>query len=195
VSAGRLYVISGPSGTGKSTVIRRLLEVRPHLVFSVSCTTRPPRPGEVDGRDYRFVSEREFAKLVEDGAFLEWAEVFGHRYGTLLGPIADAVEGDRDVVMEIDVQGAASVRQRDMAAILIFLLPPSMDELTRRLAARRTETGAQRERRLAAAQQEMAQAAWFDHVVVNDDVDRAAREVAAIIDAERSKGGVVPAGA
>jgi len=136
----------------------------------------------VDGRDYRFVSPETFRRLIDEGAFLEWAEVFGHRYGTLMAPIADALEAGRDALLEIDVQGAATVRERMPEAVLVFLAPPSNEELARRLRARHTEGEEDLARRLAAAQGEMDEAGWFDHVVVNDDVDRAAAEVAAIID-------------
>jgi guanylate kinase len=166
------------------------MQMRPDLVFSVSGTTRPPRPGEVDGRDYRFVSPATFDELVEDGAFLEWAEVFGHRYGTLIAPIADALEAGQSVVLEIDVQGARSVRARFPDAVLIFIVPPSasnfLQQLEERLRRRGSESEAEIARRLAAARKEMEEASWFDHVVVNDRVERAAAEVAAIID---EKGG------
>jgi guanylate kinase len=168
---------------GKGTVVRAALERRSDLVLSVSVTTRAPRPGEVDGVHYTFVSPEEFDRLIETGAFLEWAEVFGSRYGTLLA----AVEGERDaghhVLLEIDVQGAAAVRQRVPDAVLIFLVPPSEEELARRLQARGTETAADLERRLAEAHREMEEAVRFDHVVVNDQVDRAVDELLAIIDA------------
>jgi guanylate kinase len=154
-------------------------------VFSISCTTRQPRPGEVDGRDYRFVSPETFRRLVEEGAFLEWAEVFGHRYGTLKAPIADELERGNDVLLEIDVQGAATVRERMPDAVLIFLKPPTEQDLLDRLRARDTESEADLARRLEAARDEVRQASWFDHVVVNDDVARATAEVAAIIDGER----------
>jgi guanylate kinase len=173
---------------GKGSVVRRLIQIRPELALSVSCTTRQPRPGEVDGRDYRFISAHHFEQLIEEGAFLEWAEVYGHRSGTLLGPVLQDLEAGRDVILEIDVQGAASVRQRMPEAVLVFLAPPAVEELERRLRTRHTESEADLERRLAAAAEEMAQADWFDHVVVNDEVDRAAREVAAIIDGVRAKG-------
>lgn len=160
--------------------------MRPDLVFSVSCTTRPPRPGEVDGRDYRFVSAATFQELVEEDAFLEWAEVFGHRYGTLIGPIADAIASGQNVLLEIDVQGARSVRDRFPDAVLIFIVPPSpsdfLQQLEDRLRKRGSESEAELARRLAAARDEIDQASWFDHVVVNDQVERAAAEVAAIID-------------
>jgi guanylate kinase len=158
-------------------------------VLSISCTTRPPRPGEVDGGDYRFVTRREFDELVQDGAFLEWAEVFGHRYGTLAGPVADALEEGRDVILEIDVQGAASVRQRRPDAVLVFLAPPTLEALEQRIRMRQTEGEAEIGRRMAAAREDMEQAEWFDHVVVNDEIDRAAGKVAAIIDGNPDPGG------
>jgi guanylate kinase len=136
----------------------------------------------VDGRDYRFTWAETFQRLIEDDAFLEWAEVFGHRYGTLYGPIAEQIEQGKDVILEIDVQGAAAVRRRLPEAVLIFLAAPSDAELERRLRARRTESESELERRLAAAREEMNQRSWFDHVVVNDQVERAAADVAAIID-------------
>jgi guanylate kinase len=175
-------VISGPSGVGKGTVVRRLLSRRADLTYSVSCTTRAPRAGEVPGADYRFVSADAFARLVDEGAFLEWAEVFGHRYGTLAAPILEALDVGRDVIAEIDIQGARTIRQAMPDAVLVFLVPPSEEELARRLRARRTEDADELARRLAAARDEMAERSWFDHLVVNDDVDRAAAEVAAIID-------------
>jgi guanylate kinase len=168
-------------------VVQKLLEAAPDLVLSISCTTRPPRPGELDGRDYRFISRKEFDALVEAGAFLEWADVFGHRYGTLLGPVTEANEGGRNVVLEIDVQGAARVRERKPEAVLVFLAPPSFEDLVERIRGRRTEGEAEMATRLAAAEEEMAQAAWFDAVVVNDDPDRAARQVAAIIEASSDR--------
>ncbi len=136
----------------------------------------------MDGREYRFVSAAEFDRLIDEGAFLEWAEVFGHRYGTLAAPIDRALGEGSDALLEIDVQGAATVRARRPDAILVFLRPPSMEELARRLRARHTEDAADLARRLASADDELQQAGWFDHVVLNDDVDRAAREIAAIIE-------------
>lgn len=132
--------------------------------------------------DYLFVSDGEFSRLIQTGAFLEWAQVFGHRYGTPWGPIQEGLNAGKRVILEIDVQGAASVRQRVPGAVLIFLAPPTLDELSRRLRARHTENEADLELRLAGARQEMEQAGWFDHVVVNELVDQAAADVAAIID-------------
>lgn len=166
---------------GKGTVVRRVLELQPELVLSVSATTRNPRPGEVEGRDYRFVSDEAFDALIGEGAFLEWAEVFGERYGTPRGPVEEALAAGRDVILEIDVQGARMVRDRMPDAVLVFLVPPSEEELARRLRSRGTETGEALERRLEAAKLEMAEASWFDHVVVNEVIDEAAGEVIAII--------------
>lgn len=174
-------MISGPSGVGKGTVVHRLLEADPSLYYSVSAKTRAPRPGEVDGRDYWFVSERRFDELIDRGELLEFAAMFGHRSGTPAGPVEGMRAAGRDVLLEIDVQGAAQVRARVPDAVLIFLRPPSRAELIRRLEARGTERGADLERRLARVDEEMAQADWFDEVVVNDDVDRAVGEVAAIL--------------
>jgi len=180
--AGRLIVVSGPSGVGKGTVVRGVLAARPDLSLSVSATTRTPRPGEEDGVHYRFLTDAEFDRLVEEGAFLEWAEVFGRRYGTLAADVARARAGGRDVILEIDVQGAAVVRERAPDAVLVFLQPPSEEELRRRLAERGTETGEALERRLAEARREMSESSRFDHVVINDDIDRAVAEVLAIIE-------------
>jgi guanylate kinase len=174
-------VISGPSGVGKGTVVRRLLAADPSLYYSVSAKTRAPRPGEVDGRDYWFVSESRFDELIERGELLEFASMFGHRSGTPAEPVASMRASGRDVLLEIDVQGAAQIRAAVPDAVLIFLRPPSREELLRRLRARGTERGADLDRRLAMVDEEMAQADWFDEVVVNDDVDRAVAEVAAIL--------------
>jgi guanylate kinase len=179
---GRLFVVAGPSGVGKGTVIRRLRELVPDVELSVSCTTRARREGERDGVDYRYVSDEEFDRLIADGALLEWAEIFGHhRSGTPAAPVAQARAAGRDVILEIDVQGARQVREQLPKAVLVFLAPPSLDELGRRLRSRGTEDEAQIERRLEVAGREMEERSLFDQVVVNDDVDRAAREIAAII--------------
>ena len=166
-------------------MVRALLDSRPSLAFSVSCTTRPPRPGEVDGVHYRFVSEDEFERMVRSGQFLEWAEVFGNRYGTPLGEVEEARARGADVLVEVDVQGARSVRGRVPDAVLVFLQPPSEQELARRLRARGTEAGQALGRRLAEARRELAEASWFDHVVVNDRIEEATEAVLAIIDAAR----------
>ena len=171
---------------GKGTVVRRLLERHPELNLSVSVTTRAPRPGERDGIDYRFVSDEEFDRLVAEGELLEWAPVVGHRSGTPARPVEEALAAGRDVVLEIDVQGARQVRERAPDSVLIFLAPPSMEELERRLRSRGTEDEARLALRLATARAEMAQRPWFDHVVVNDRLDQATAQVEAIIQGFRT---------
>jgi guanylate kinase len=174
---------------GKGTVVRRLLRSSPGLILSVSVTTRRRRPSERDGVDYVFVDDAEFDRMIEVGELLEWAEVFGSRYGTPAEPIRRALESGQDALLEIDVQGARQVRERLPEAVLVFLEPPSLDDLRRRLLHRGTEDPERLERRLAKAAQELEAAAWFDHRVVNDDVERAASQVAAIIEASQSRPG------
>ncbi|MCA1726570.1 MAG: guanylate kinase [Actinobacteria bacterium] len=181
-----MFVISGPSGVGKGTVVRRLLERDPSLFFSVSAKTRAPRPGEVDGRDYWFISEEEFDRLIAEDAFLEWAGMFGHRSGTLIEPVERTLDAGTDVILEIDVQGARLIRERVPDAYLIFLAPPSADELVRRLRRRASEGEREVRHRLAVAEEEMRRAPGFDRIVVNDDVERATDEVASIIEGHRS---------
>ena len=182
-------MIAGPSGVGKGTVVREVLsQVSDGLVLSVSATTRPPRPGEVDGTDYYFVDDAGFDRMVTDGEMLEWAEVFhGHRYGTPAGPVSLHRDAGRDVVLEIDVEGARWVRERVPDAVMILLEPPSREELERRLRSRGTESDASIAERLAKADWELSQRWLFDHQVVNDDLERASSQVAAIIEASRAR--------
>lgn len=175
-------MISGPSGVGKGTVVRALLEARPDLRFAVSYTTRKSRPGEVDGVHYRFIDDETFGAIADAGGFLEWAEIFGHRSGTPAADVEEARSEGADVLLEVDLQGARSVRVKAPDAVLIFLQPPSEEELERRLRERGTEEGEELERRLSEAKRELAAAPEFDHLVVNDQVDRAVREVLAIIE-------------
>lgn len=185
---GRLIVVAGPSGVGKGTVVRRLLSRDPEgLVLSRSVTTRAPRPSEADGVEYLFVDDAAFDAMRDRGDLLEWAEVFvGVRYGTPRGFVDAQLAAGRDVILEIDVQGAAQIRDRAPDAVLILLQPPSLEDLERRLRGRGTESEEALAERLAAAERELAQEAWFDHRVVNDDLERAVGEVAAIIDASRT---------
>ena len=182
---GRVFVLSGPSGVGKGSLVRALLERDPSLHYSVSVTTRPPRPGEIHGRDYLFVTPERFDELLREEAFLEWAEVFGHRYGTLAEPLLEAGRQGRDSLLELDMQGAASIRARVRDAVLLFIAPPSREELMRRIRGRGTEVGRELDRRLVQAEDELAQAARFDHVVQNDHLKEAVAEVAAIIERYR----------
>ena len=181
-------MIAGPSGVGKGTVVRRVLSRIPDgLDLSISATTRPPRPVETDGVDYVFVDDAGFDRMVHDGEMLEWAEVFhGHRYGTPGGPVQEYLATGRDVLLEIDVEGARQIRERAPDAVLILLEPPSLDELERRLRSRGTETNESIAERLAKAGWELGQRDLFDHVVVNDDLERASSQVAAIIEASRT---------
>lgn len=181
---GRLIVISGPSGAGKSTIVRRLLRECPlPLVLSVSATTRAPRPGEVDGRDYLFMSDEQFAELRHDGQFLECKEVFGrgHWYGTLAEQVATGLQAGQWVILEIDVEGAAAVIDRQLNPITIFLHPGGMAELEDRLRGRGTEPEAAIQRRLEVARREMRALPQYDHEVINRDVDRTVAEVCDIL--------------
>ncbi len=180
-------MISGPSGVGKGTVVQQLLEARPELAFSVSFTTRAPRADERDGVHYRFVSRERFDSMIGEGGFLEWAEVFGELYGTPVLDVESARAAGRDVLLEVDVQGARAVKERIPQAILVFLRPPSEEELARRLRARGTEVGPDLDRRLAETRRELDEAPNFDHEVVNDRVEDAVAEVLAIIDGNRSR--------
>jgi guanylate kinase len=184
VKQGLLIVISGPSAVGKDTVVRRLLELDPKLRYSISATTRPPRPGETN---YTFVTREEFQKLIEEGAFLENAEYAGNLYGTLRDRVTQAREAGHDIILKIDVQGAAQVRAKSPDGTFIFIAPPSMEELERRQTLRDSETMEDRIARRKIAEQEMAYSKHFDHIVVNDDVDRAAEEILKIIRQARER--------
>jgi guanylate kinase len=178
---GHVFVIAAPSGTGKTTVCRRILEADPQLRLSVSHTTRAPRAGERDAVDYHFVDDRRFRELVDQGAFLEHAEYGGHAYGTSWQAIEAPLAAGEDVVLEIEVQGAAQVRERLPSACLIFLLPPDLEVLERRLRGRGTDTEAVIQKRMALVDRELAAAGIFDYAIVNDDLDRAIEDVLAVI--------------
>jgi len=184
---GILYVVSSPSGGGKGTLIRRVLDVMPDLSYSVSYTTRAPRNGEVNGREYFFVNRDQFEKMVTAGEFLEWANVHGHLYGTARRQVTEEVASGIDIVLEVDVQGAASVRSLGLDSVSVFILPPSLETLRSRLIARGTDSPEQLAVRMRNAPEELSQYSTFDYVIFNDKVDSAATELAAIVVAERAR--------
>jgi len=180
---GKLVVITGPSGVGKSTIVRQVLQ-RTGTDYSVSATTRKPRPGEVDGKDYRFVTDEQFDKLLADDAMLEWAEVFGRRYGTPAGPVREAIAAGRTVILEIDVQGGLQVAKKMPQGEFVLLTAPSREELARRLKGRGSEDPAAVAARLAKAEAEISAAeasGVYNRVIVNDDLERAIQAVVEIV--------------
>ena len=181
---GMLLVISGASGTGKGTVIKELMAHDDSLVFSVSATTRSPRPGEENGREYYFISEEEFARRVENDEFIEYAPVFAHHYGTLRSEVSRRLAQGQNVVLDIDVQGVHQISENRPDAIRVFMMPPSLAELERRLRGRHTDDEQKICERLAQARRECALAYTYDYIVINDDPDVAAKELDAIITAE-----------
>jgi guanylate kinase len=180
---GKMVVISGPSGAGKSTVCRRVLE-DPAVEFSISATTRARREGEVDGRDYYFLSADEFRQKVEAGAFIEHAHVHGNMYGTLRAPMDAALEAGRIYLLEIDVQGALQMKGIDIPGMYLFIAPPSFEELRKRLVGRNTETPEVLERRLQKAEDEYRERVRYDHVIINDDLEACIAEVRRLIGSE-----------
>ena len=178
----RVFVVSSPSGGGKTTVVEQLRRHVPRLARSVSVTTRPPRPGEREGRDYRFVSRAVFQRLRRTGQLLEWAKVHGAYYGTPKHPVIGALARGRSIILSIDVQGARQIRRAlGRRAVLVFLLPPSMEQLRRRLQRRRTETPEAMHRRLQAAKREVACARWYDYAVVNNRLQHTILAMQAIV--------------
>lgn len=179
---GALIIVSAPSGCGKSTVLHRLMEKRNTLRFSVSATTRKPREGETDGVDYYFVSRKKFSRMIEENAFLEYAEYVGNYYGTPIKKLDEQLKLGFDVYLDIDVQGAFQIKEKRPDTLMIFLMPPSLDELERRLVSRGKDSAETIKKRLAVAEIECSYKDRFDHVVVNDIVERAADEISGIID-------------
>ena len=186
----RLFVLSGPSGAGKGTVLARVREERPELGLTVSAATRKPRAGEVDGVSYHFMSEERFLELVRQGAFLEWANVHGNHYGTLNSEVDKCLSRGQSVFLEIDVQGAFAVREKRSDAVLVFVEPPSIEELERRLRGRGTESEEAIRLRLSNARHEMELADRYDARIVNDNLEGAVAELLALIDRYENDGGI-----
>lgn len=182
MSPPQLTVVSGPTAVGKGTLVARIRDEHPEVFVSVSATTRPPRPGEIDGLHYMFVTDEEFDELIAAGQLLEWAAVHGsNRYGTPRAPLHAALASGREALLEIDLQGARQVRVAWPSARFVFLAPPSWDELVRRLVGRGTESDAQRRRRLESAEAELAAMKEFDHVIVNAELGQAAKELVELL--------------
>jgi guanylate kinase len=184
---GLLFIVSAPSGTGKTTIVERLVQVVPRLRLSRSYTSRPARAGEQDGVDYNFISRERFEELIAQGAFLEWADVFGNYYGTCAGDVERALAAGQDVVLVIDVQGARQVKARDLDHTSIFVLPPSFEVLEHRLRGRSQDTEEQMQRRLTTARAEASSYMDYDYVVVNDTLEPTVTRLQEIIAAERSR--------
>ena len=184
---GKLIVISGPSGAGKSTVVFKAIEGREDVCFSTSVTTRKPRPGEVDGREYFFVDLDRFKEMVENDELLEHAEYVANSYGTPRAYVDEKLNAGLNVLLDIEVQGARQIREKKPDAVMIFIIPPSLEELERRLKGRGTDTERAIEARLIRARQEYQEADFYDYLIINDDADKAARELSAIILAEHCR--------
>jgi len=188
---GILYIISAPSGAGKSTLCRELLDIFPELRHSVSFTTRTPRAGELAGRDYHFVSREEFLRMVTAGEFAEWAEVHGNLYGTALNTLQKCRDDGIDLILDIDCQGAAQLKEKQVAGVNIFILPPSFQELRLRLEGRGSDSPDVIEKRLVNAEEEVRQAGWYDYIIVNDVFSRAVEDLKSIVIAERHRVGFI----
>ena len=188
--SGSLFVISGPSGAGKGTLVQRLVERVPHTWVSISATTRAPRTGEIDGLHYRFMTPEEFERIIEEGGFVEWANVHSHYYGTPTGPIIEHLEAGDNVLLEIDVQGGFQVREKFPDAKLLFIAPPNMEVLEQRLRGRDTETEEVIQQRLAAAKVELSHKMEYDIQLVNDNLDEAASQLVSYVNeqAEKTRG-------
>lgn len=184
---GKLFVISGPSGAGKSTVVFKAMECRDDVCFSTSVTTRKPRPGEVDGKEYFFVDLDRFKEMVENDELLEHAEYVANSYGTPRAYVEEKLAAGMNVILDIEVQGARQVNEKKPDSVKVFIIPPSLDELERRLKGRGTDTPRAIEARLIRAKQEYKEADFYDYIIINDDAERAAKELSAIMMAEHCR--------
>lgn len=183
---GIIFVLSAPSGGGKTTIYKAILQRMEGITYSISCTTRQPRADEVHGRDYFFLERRRFESMVEEGEFLEWAEVHGSLYGTRKQVVLDTIATGRDIMLDIDVQGSRQLRTIFPEAVFLFLFPPSLDVLEQRLRGRKSDSDDTIQRRLEIARLEMAEYQTYDYLIINDDVEKAISEVIAVIRAERN---------
>jgi len=184
---GSLFIVSAPSGAGKTTICKRILETIDNLKSSVSFTTRTPRPGEIDGEDYSFISEKKFRNMIQKGEFVEWAEVHGNLYGTSKKRLEKIIAGGYDVILDIDTQGAEQIKETYGHGVFIFILPPSMTELRHRLEKRMSNTREDRERRLKQAVKEIRAYSMYDYVIVNDLLKSSLRKFECIVLAERQR--------
>lgn len=187
MTGGRFYVISAPSGTGKTTLLKRIMGEFPQMKFSVSYTTRPPRPGEKEGLDYHFVSRDEFQKMIQAGAFAEWTEVHGNYYGTSRTFLEECLARDVDVILDIDTQGAEQIHKRYRDGVFIFILPPGIGDLKERLTRRGSESQEMIDLRLRNASKEIKKMDSYDYVVINEQINDAIERIKAIIIAEKCK--------
>lgn len=180
MSKGTFIVVSAPSGTGKSSVCQRLLKAHPEIKFSVSYTTRSPRPGETDGKDYFFISRREFEKRIKEGDFAEWAENYGNLYGTSVKTMKASLAEGRTILLDIEPRGAKKIKQKFRGGVFIFLLPPSREELLKRLKGRGHESAEVIAARYAQAESELQEMLWYDYIIFNDDLETAVSQLEAI---------------
>ncbi|MBP7765251.1 MAG: guanylate kinase [Syntrophaceae bacterium] len=184
---GLIFVVSAPSGTGKSTICRRLLAACPDLEFSVSHTSRPPRPGEADGRDYCFISRADFEERIALGEFVEWVENYGNLYGTSVKAIGAVLARGKDLLLDIEPRGARAIKERYPDAVFVFILPPSRDELLKRLEKRGHESAKVIQERFAQAERELREVLWYDYAVFNEDLEAAVLQTIAVYRAEKCK--------
>ncbi|RME40477.1 MAG: guanylate kinase [Deltaproteobacteria bacterium] len=184
---GFLLVVSAPSGAGKTTLCRYLIDIFPEIRQSISFTTRAARSGEVDGRDYHFISSDRFQEMIDAGDFAEWAVVHGNRYGTSRHVLEESLQAGEDILLDIDCQGAAQLKKTLESAVFVFILPPSMQVLEQRLRGRGTDSEEVIQRRLANARKEIAEAHWYDYLVINEDLELAAEQLKSIVIAERCR--------